>query len=233
MVPDNGGNSRAIVSRGEEEPSTYSYDVWEEPEGVISESIEDLEFYTPKEVNTADDLVSDNESTEDQDNNTESEKDLNSQEDDELFQLHSIEGHRIKGKKPLLLCIWKNGDSSWEKFCDVRQDLPMQTASYVVQCKLKVPFKPLWAKKTVKVINQIHNDINQRRMKTSAPLEMFGIKISRNVQEAYEFDRENGNTLWNDAIQKEMNSLIRMDTFSFSPPGYSLSKEEGWQYAPL
>ena len=35
----------------------------------------------------------------------------------------------------------------------------------------------------------------------------FGIKIPKSVQEAKAFDEENGNTIWWDAIYKEMNNI--------------------------
>ena len=78
--------------------------------------------------------------------------------------------------------------------------------------KLRVPFKPAWAKKIVATIYQIHHVSYQRRMKASAPSEILGVKVPKNVKEAFEFDEENGNTLWRDAIDKEMNSLLCMGT---------------------
>ena len=36
----------------------------------------------------------------------------------------------------------------------------------------------------------------------------FGIKISRTVAEATQFDNENSNKLWTDAIRKEMTHVI-------------------------
>jgi hypothetical protein len=35
----------------------------------------------------------------------------------------------------------------------------------------------------------------------------YGFKVPRNVNEAYKFDKENGDTKWIDAIQKEGNLL--------------------------
>jgi hypothetical protein len=35
----------------------------------------------------------------------------------------------------------------------------------------------------------------------------FGVKIPKSVDEAKDFDRENGNTLWWDAICKEMKNV--------------------------
>ena len=52
---------------------------------------------------------------------------LNNQEDkDKAFLLVSLESHCVKGKakKPFLLCKWKDGNTSWEDFINVRIDFP-------------------------------------------------------------------------------------------------------------
>jgi hypothetical protein len=43
----------------------------------------------------------------------------------------------------------------------------------------------------------------------------YGIEVPRNVSHALQLDRINKNQLWNDAIKKEMDSLIRMECFEF------------------
>jgi hypothetical protein len=63
--------------------------------------------------------------------------------------------------------------------------------------------------------------------------EKFGIRIPNNIQEALEFDRQNGNTKWGDAIQKELAALQRLDCFEFIAPDTTLHKSDGWQYAPM
>jgi hypothetical protein len=228
-VPDNGNNSRATASRVIEEQENSIYDIWEHPDDD-PEFSEDTEFYTPPEESQLD-LTPDD--IEGYTGNGEHPNLLD--EDDELFHLHSIDSHIVKGKsrKPYLLCIWKNGDSSWEVFHHIRKDFPSETANYVVQNNLRVPFKPDWAKKYMEMEKFAPNELHQRRTVSSTPIEMFGVKIPKNVTQAYEFDKENGNTLWTDAISKEINSLLNMSTFEFYSPGYHFSKSEGWQFAPL
>ena len=79
-------------------------------------------------------------------------------------------------------------------------------ANYIVKNNLSKPFKPTWAKK---VINVSRIYINRRAKTSGPPKEMFGIKIPRTVEEALRFDKENGNSLWADAIAKETNSLLK------------------------
>jgi hypothetical protein len=39
------------------------------------------------------------------------------------------------------------------------------------------------------------------------PIFQFGIQVPRNVKEAYELDKKNGNTYWEDAMKEEIASL--------------------------
>ena len=48
---------------------------------------------------------------------------------------------------------------------------------------------------------------------TKGPVYQFGIQVPRNVRDAYELDKKNGNTKWQDAMQEEINSLLDYSTF--------------------
>mmetsp|Transcript_52228 Transcript_52228/g.78006 ORF Transcript_52228/g.78006 Transcript_52228/m.78006 type:complete len:1156 (-) Transcript_52228:781-4248(-) len=60
---------------------------------------------------------------------------------------------------------------------------------------------------------------------------VFGIVIPRNVEDAKQLDKENGNTLWMDAVEKEIATLQRMKCFDFREPGYKPSEE--YQFCKL
>jgi Reverse transcriptase (RNA-dependent DNA polymerase) len=61
----------------------------------------------------------------------------------------------------------------------------------------------------------------------------MGIKVPRNTREALVFDKMDKNTLWADAIFKEMAGLHRLNVFKFHAPNYKCDKNEGWQFAPM
>ena len=42
---------------------------------------------------------------------------------------------------------------------------------------------------------------------------MFGVKLPRNPEEAIAFDKANGNTLWQDAKKKEVDSIMSYKVF--------------------
>ena len=51
------------------------------------------------------------------------------------------------------------------------------------------------------------------------------MKIPRNVKEALEFDKENGNSKWAEAMKLEIQSLKNLECFEFQPKDYSPNKE--------
>jgi Reverse transcriptase (RNA-dependent DNA polymerase) len=66
----------------------------------------------------------------------------------------------------------------------------------------------------------------------SRPLEeKFGILIPRNINDARELDRLNGDTGWVDAINKEIGTLLELECFTFLDPDYKPGPE--YQFAPL
>ena len=53
----------------------------------------------------------------------------------------------------------------------------------------------------------------RKKIRAIAPKYMFGVRIPKNYDEALQLDRENGNTLWADAIRKELEFLMSYNTF--------------------
>ena len=46
-------------------------------------------------------------------------------------------------------------------------------------------------------------------------------------------DKKNGNTFWQDAIDKDIKALLEMDCFEFHTDGYHTTLGEGWQRTTL
>ena len=74
--------------------------------------------------------------------------------------------------------------------------------------------------------------INQRN-KIKKDWEKFGYKITNNSSEVLLLDKNNGNTLWDDAIVKEMTELEKLGVLQLYPPKNNFEKKCGWQYAPM
>ncbi len=63
----------------------------------------------------------------------------------------------------------------------------------------------------------------------SRPLqEKYGVVIPRNVKHALQLDAEAGNTFWDDAIKKEIESLLALNCFEFHQPDYKPSSDYQW-----
>ena len=58
----------------------------------------------------------------------------------------------------------------------------------------------------------------------------FGVQIPRNVKEAYELDKKNGNTKWADAMKKEIDQLQEFESFILVDEKFDL---EGYTFVPM
>lgn len=101
------------------------------------------------------------------------------------------------------LCVqWKGGQTTWVALKDMKNGFPVQTANYAVKRNIsKEPAFAWWVPYVLKKANRI---ISKLRSKYWQRTHKYGIKVPKSVHEAYAIDKENGNTLWSDAIQEEM-----------------------------
>ena len=84
----------------------------------------------------------------------------------------------------------------------MKEALPVQIAEYTIANKIeKEPAFARWVPYTIRKKSQIISAVNKRVCFTS---HNYGFKIPRSKVEAIRFDEENGNRLWQDAIEKEM-----------------------------
>ena len=67
--------------------------------------------------------------------------------------------------------------------------------------------------------------------KRTGPKFKHGIQVPRNLREARELDRINGNNLWEEAIKKEIDQLRQYEVFKKLPKGKSAPK--GYTFVPL
>ena len=143
------------------------------------------------------------------------------EEDDQLFKVEKIIDHKLNEKnKPILYIQWdKNGtDFSWESFSDIKADEPLMVAEYIVKNDVRRDkrFQHTWARRLfykIKLLykSMIYNDrITVRNVKASHVDKnvMYGIRIPRNAKEAIQFDKENGNTFWQNAIQNGICNMV-------------------------
>ena len=73
-------------------------------------------------------------------------------------------------------------------------------AKYIKDNDLHKPYSRGWAEHILKKANEIHHTM--RRAAGCSQNMMYGVKVPKTVEEAFGLDRQNGNTLWADAIKK-------------------------------
>ena len=104
------------------------------------------------------------------------------------------------------LCVeWRDGTTSWERLADLKESNPIEVAEYAVahgiDCEAAFAW---WVPYTLKRRNRIIAAVNKRYHKRT---HKFGIEIPKTYEDCVRIDRENGNTLWQDAIRKEMSKV--------------------------
>jgi hypothetical protein len=120
-----------------------------------------------------------------------------------------------------LCCQWKDGSTSWESLADLKESHPIETAEYAVTKGLgHEPAFNWWVSHVLKKRDQIISLVRRKTIRYLKRTHKFGIEIPKTVKKALALDRKNGNTLWVDAIAKEMRE-VRID-FNILPDGGSV-----------
>ncbi len=105
---------------------------------------------------------------------------------------------------------WKDGSSSWKRLSDVKESIPVPLAEYSIKVGIaEEPAFALWVPYILKKRDQIVSAVDRRVAKRT---HKCGIRILMTIQDAYWLDGSNKNTLWRNAIRKEMkNTSIAFD----------------------
>ena len=62
----------------------------------------------------------------------------------------------------------------------------------------------------------------------------FGVQVPRGKKQALQFDKENNNTLWGDAMAEEIKQLLDFETFQILLKGQKdWPDKDKYQYVPL
>ena len=121
------------------------------------------------------------------------------------------------------LCVqWKGGTTTWERLADLKESYPVEVAEYAKASGIQgEPAFAWWTEHVLKKRDRIIAKVTKRFHKVT---HKFGVELPRSVAHAYELDRQNGNTLWGDAIAMEMKNVkvafkVLPDEEEI-PPGY-------------
>lgn len=122
-----------------------------------------------------------------------------------------------------LLVSWKNGREEWIPLSILKESNPIEVAEFAVAHKIdEEPAFCWWVPFTLRKRDSIISAVKARVKRVT---HKYGVEIPRTVQEAYALDKKNGNTLWRDALTKEMSNLrVAFDILDRGvnpPPGYT------------
>ena len=155
-----------------------------------------------------------------------------------VYKYNSILGHRNNPKtKHLELFIeWDDFSRSWEPFSTPDKkgffDVdPVTVAAYAREHNLVGT--PGWSRPALRAY--IKNDkvlrrrVNQAKLHSfrHKPVYMFGVLVPRNYDQAIQLDRENGNNLWQESVDKELAQIDEYDTFQDKGKGFNPGS--GWK----
>lgn len=116
---------------------------------------------------------------------------------------------------------WETGETSWIALKDIKESNPVQVAEYAVQNNLQSEPAFAWWVKAALRRRDIQISAASRRVRKQTK---FGIEVPKDYAEAVELDRANQNTLWQDAVKKEMRNVEVafkfLDDGSKPPPGF-------------
>ena len=126
-----------------------------------------------------------------------------------------------------ILIEWKDGNTNWVTLKDVKESYPVQLAEFAISNHIaEEPAFAWWVPFMMKKRNRILAKVKSKYWLRS---HKFGIRIPKPVEEAKEVDNQNGNTLWWDAICKEMRNVqpaleVFQGTKDQLPIGYQFMK---------
>jgi hypothetical protein len=134
-----------------------------------------------------------------------------------------------KGSRFNLQVLWETGEITWEPLTTTQRDGvyeadPVTVAIYAD--KHKLIDTPGWKlpslRKRAKTQKRLIRFANQAKLHSfrTKPVYMYGFLVPRNHEQAMEFDKNNGNTKWKDAEDKELSQIDEYETFIDKGKGY-------------
>jgi len=104
------------------------------------------------------------------------------------------------------LVEFHSGRRQWMQLKDLKEVNPVEVADYVAARGLieEVAFQ-WWVPYTLRKKERIIASVKSRAVKRKT--HKYGVEVPRDVKHAFQLDEKNGNTLWQDALALEMNSI--------------------------
>ena len=107
-----------------------------------------------------------------------------------------------------LCCKWRDGTTSYQPLSLLKESHPVETAEFAVAMGIEdEPAFNWWVKPVLKKRDRIISAVKKRQGRYLKKRYKFGIRVPKDVDEAYRLDEANGDTFWADAIAKELKNI--------------------------
>jgi hypothetical protein len=158
-------------------------------------------------------------------NIVEEQEDIHNGNTDTVWAFKQIKAHfgplklqhpDYKGSSYNLLIEWDDGSETLEPLDIMIKDDPLSVATYAHENNLLDTTGWKRIKNIATNQNKLNKMIIQANLSSTSrkgSVYHFGVQIPRSVKHAFELDAVNGNTLWKDAIEKEINNIQAYQTF--------------------
>ena len=118
--------------------------------------------------------------------------------------------------------LWKDGSEQWIPLSILKESHAVECAEFAVSRNIQdEPAFAWWVPYTLRKRDRLISSANARVKKVT---HKYGCELPSTIEEAYAIDKRNGNSLWRDAINKEMENLkVAFDILpdgKSPPPGY-------------
>ena len=104
-----------------------------------------------------------------------------------------------------MLIRLKDGSTTWVPLKDTKESYPVEVSEYAVLTQIQEEHALAWW--FPHVLRKPNRIVAKVKYKYWIRTHKFGLKVPKSVTEAIAIDRENGDTLWWDAICKEMKNV--------------------------
>ena len=142
---------------------------------------------------------------------------------------------RRKNNQVQVKIQWDNGDVTWEPLNNLRKDDPVTLAKYAHKKGITNKRGWKWSRKInkhpKKLLQMLRINASQRGAARKTVKYKFGVQIPKHPMHTLELDRLNGNTKWQDALQLEIDQLLKFETFLIYRKGKIDLKN--YTYVPL
>ena len=100
------------------------------------------------------------------------------------------------------LCLWKYSGTTCTPLKDLKESNPIDIAEDVVGNRIsEEAYFAWWVNYTLKKQDHIITKVKARLLKKS---HKFGVEVPTSAEKAYRLDQKNNDTIWGDAIKKEI-----------------------------